>query len=24
VDVQDVATQQLAPVVYGFSHCVSP
>jgi len=24
VDVKDVATQQLAPVVYGFSHCVSP
>jgi hypothetical protein len=24
LDVQDVATQQLAPVVYGFSHCVSP
>jgi hypothetical protein len=24
LDVQDVATQQIAPVVYGFSHCVSP
>ena len=24
LDVQDVATQQLTPVVYGFSHSVSP
>jgi hypothetical protein len=24
LDVQDVATQQLTPVAYGFSHCVSP